>query len=78
MTLKIFISYAKENLSDALQYFNKLEELGLEPWLDEKKILPGEKWENAILDAFNNSQVIILLISSKSIDKRGFVQKEAK
>lgn len=37
MTLKIFISYAKENLSDALQYFNKLEELGLEPWLDEKK-----------------------------------------
>lgn len=77
MTLKVFISYAKENKSEALKYFDKLEGLGLEPWLDEKKILPGEKWENAISDAFNNSHVIVLLISSKSVNKRGFVQREA-
>lgn len=37
MTLKVFISYAKENKSEALKYFDKLEGLGLEPWLDEKK-----------------------------------------
>jgi hypothetical protein len=49
---------------------------GIDPWLDEKKLLPGQEWETEIADAVRTSYVVLVCLSRSSITKSGFVQKE--
>lgn len=77
MSLKIFISYAKEDRAQALTYFERLSKEGFNPWIDTKKLLPGQNWEAEIERAFSDANVVILLLSNNSVSKRGFVQREA-
>jgi len=77
MTLQVFISYAKEDQQAALTYYDLLSQEGTSPWLDIKKLLPGQNWEAEIERAFSDSHVVILLLSQRSVNKRGFVQREA-
>lgn len=74
--LKVFISYAKEDQERALDYYDRLQQEGVQPWLDIKYLLPGQNWEMEIERALSDSHVIILLLSKNSVSKRGFVQKE--
>lgn len=39
--------------------------------------MPGQNWEAEIDKAFKEAHVILLLLSPRSVDKRGFVQREA-
>jgi len=75
---KIFISYAKEDFHYAEKLYQHLETLSYVPWLDKKDLLPGSNWELEINRALINSDFIILLLSSISVSKRGYVQKEYK
>lgn len=75
--LNVFISYAKEDQSYALEYYEKLKSEGVQPWLDKKFLLPGHNWEIEIEKAFNDANVIVLLMTPRSVGKRGFVQREA-
>lgn len=77
MSLKIFLSYAKEDGDRALKYYDLLIQEGMAPWIDVKHILPGQNWEAEIDKAFIDANVVILLLSKQSVDKRGFVQREA-
>lgn len=77
MALKVFVSYAKEDRDRALQYYELLAQEGAEPWMDVKKLLPGQNWEAEIERAFSEANVVVLLLSKRSVDKRGFVQREA-
>ncbi|HKI07205.1 MAG TPA: toll/interleukin-1 receptor domain-containing protein [Nitrososphaeraceae archaeon] len=51
---------------------------GQNPWLDTKSLLAGQNWKIIIKNSIRNSRYIIALLSSNSIGKRGFVQKELK
>ncbi len=77
MTLKIFISYAKEDRAFALDYFSKFSAEGASPWMDDQKLLPGQRWEFEIDRALKDANVVVLLLSPRSVNKRGFVQREA-
>jgi hypothetical protein len=72
----IFISYAREDLPYADRLYEKLLVDGYNPWLDRKCILPGSEWEQSIADAIRSSEYFIALLSARSIEKRGYVQKE--
>lgn len=78
MTLNVFISYAKENQTIAENYYSWLEKEGFAPWLDIKKLKVGQNWELEIDRALQKANVVMLLISSTSVSKRGFVQREVK
>ena len=73
---KVFISYAREDKKVADTLYLKLSIAGYEPFLDTKNILPGEDWANRIEKAINKSVFFLLLLSTNSINKRGFLQKE--
>lgn len=73
---KIFISYAREDYEYAKRIYDYLLQSGQEPWLDKENILPGQNWPNAIKSAIRESQFFIALLSSNSVEKRGYVQKE--
>jgi formylglycine-generating enzyme required for sulfatase activity len=53
-----------------------LKQRGVEPWLDELDLLPGENWEVEIPNAIFSSDVILVCLSKNSVDKEGYVQKE--
>lgn len=77
MPLTVFISYAKEDREQALRYYELLESEGVAPWMDVKKLLPGQNWEAEIERALSSANLVILLLSPRSVNKRGFVQREA-
>jgi hypothetical protein len=49
---------------------------GADPWLDEKRLLPGQEWRPEIEAAVRHTDVVLVCISSASITKEGYVQKE--
>jgi hypothetical protein len=73
----VFVSYAKEDRDLASKYYDLLANEGASPWMDVKNLLPGQNWEAEIQKAFSNANVVVLLLSKRSIGKRGFVQREA-
>lgn len=76
MALKVFISYAREDRDRVQPYFSTLAQLGYDPWMDCRKILPGQNWEAEIEHALASANVVIAFLSKSSVNKRGFVQRE--
>jgi hypothetical protein len=52
--------------------------LWIDPWLDEKKILPGDDWDLEIKRAVRTSDIVLVCLSQHSLTKEGYVQKEIK
>lgn len=74
----VFISYAREDQSWAERLYMDLRKQQIDVWLDVRCIAAGADWEHEIRKAIRSSRYFILLLSSHSITKRGFVQKEMK
>ena len=71
-----FISYAREDRELALRLCNDLRAAGAQPWLDINELLPGQEWQTAIAAAIKEATHIIAVLSSNSVNKTGYVQKE--
>lgn len=78
MFKNVFISYANEDLETAESLYQQLEYQGYSPWLDKKKLQAGSNWDLEIKKALSESTFVILLLSSISVGKRGYVQREYK
>lgn len=77
-TPTIFISYAREDEAEARAIYQKLDEAGFKPWLDKEALLGGQDWEMVIEEMIEKSDFVLTCLSSHSINKRGYVQKEIK
>jgi hypothetical protein len=75
--LRVFLCHASQDkpLVRAL-YKRLLAEPWIDPWLDEEKLLPGQDWNLEIEMAVESSDAVIVCVSSTSIAKEGYVQKE--
>ncbi len=73
--MKIFLNHAADDKSLVMPYYEKLEALGYEPWID-KRLLPGDEWDEEIQRAFNSADVYLIFLSPRSVAKRGYVQRE--
>jgi len=76
--IKIFISYAREDLGMAKRLYSDLKQTGVIPWLDTEDLLPGQNWELAIKQAIKDSSYVLALLSFNSVSKNGFLQEELK
>src|SRR5712692_3635198 len=74
--ISLFISYAREDLEPARQLYKSLKEAGLRPWLDAECLRPGQQWKIEIRRAIRNCRYFIVLLSSRSVSRKGFVHKE--
>lgn len=74
----VFISYAREDASRAERLYMDLRKANIDAWLDTKCLLPGQNWKREISKAIKNSAYFLALISERSVNKRGVVQKELK
>jgi hypothetical protein len=71
-----FISYAREDSEHARRLYRDLRNFGAIPWLDAEELIGGQEWEPAIRRAVRECTHFLALISERSVNKRGFVQKE--
>lgn len=72
----VFISYASRDREVAKRLANELAKHGLRAWIDEYNLKMGEKWEEQIRDAINNSRLCLVLLSNATIPLKPWVSKE--
>ena len=73
---RIFIAYVEEDARAAGRLFLDLREQGFDPWIDRRKLLPGQNWPRAIEDAIETSDFFLAMFSRRSVGKRGGFQAE--
>lgn len=76
--VKVFISYAREDSQQACRIYRELNRPGITPWLDKISIIPGQRWRSIIRQSIRTSDFVLILLSSNSVTKKGFVQREVK
>jgi len=74
--LKVLLCHAATDKPKVNTLYRRLVEAGFDPWLDEKKILPGQDWEFEIRAAVRAADVAIVCLTRNSVNREGFVQKE--
>jgi hypothetical protein len=57
----------------AKEFYQKLRQAGYYPWMDKKVILPGQDWEQVMIQAINDAAFFLASLSTNSIDHRGYV-----
>jgi hypothetical protein len=73
---RIFIAYAKEDALLARRLYDDLEQAGFTPWLDVRRLLPGQNWPRAIDAAIEESDFFVACFSQRSVRKKGGFQSE--
>ena len=73
---RIFIAYVQEDSERAGRLFNDLAANGFDPWMDRRKLLPGQNWPRAIEAAIDNSHFVVACFSRRSVRKAGGFQAE--
>ena len=73
---QVFLAYVKEDAAQAARLYSDLETAGFAPWMDVRKLLPGQNWPRAIENAIDTSDFFVACFSSNSVRKRGGFQAE--
>jgi hypothetical protein len=73
---RVFIAYVEEDLAFAKKLNQVFEQNGLRPWLDKKRLMPGQNWPRAIEAAIQTSDFFVACFSRRSISKRGSFHSE--
>jgi hypothetical protein len=73
---KVFVAYVQEDAVAADRLFENLEACGFDPWLDRRKLLPGQNWPRSIEAAIGTSDFFLACFSTRSVNKKGGFQAE--
>lgn len=76
--LRVFLCHASGDKPAVRILYSLLVSSGIDAWLDEKKLLPGQNWRQEIPRAVQEADAVIILLSKDSITKEGYVQREIK
>jgi len=76
--LRVFLCHASDDKPAVRNLYQRLKADGVEPWLDEEDLLPGQDWDLEISKAVRRSDMVIVCLSRAAVVKRGYVQKEIK
>jgi len=73
---RVFLCYASEDKLKVQAVYQFLKNKGYDPWLDEEEILPGQDWYYEIDKAMETSDFVMVFLSTRSVEKVGYVQHE--
>lgn len=74
-TETIFVSYSRKDKPFVLAFVQELKNQGAKIWIDEFDIELGENWDNAIEEALDQSETIMIIISPTAVESQN-VQDE--
>src|SRR4051794_23111935 len=75
-TRDAFLCHSSGDKAQVRQLYFRLKADGITCWFDEEDLLPGQNWKLEISQALESSRYILACLSTGSIAKTGFVQKE--
>lgn len=73
---QVFIAYVKEDEPAAARLYADLAAAGFSPWMDVRKLMPGQNWPRAIESAIETSDFFLACYSTNSVRKKGGFQAE--
>lgn len=73
---QVFLAYVKEDQRAVEGLYESLRHAGFSPWMDIRKLLPGQNWPRAIEAAIETSDFFIACFSRNSVNKWGGFQAE--
>jgi hypothetical protein len=73
---QVFVAYVDEDRATAERLYETLEASGFAPWMDKRKLLPGQNWPRAIESAIERSDFFVACFSQNSVAKKGGFQAE--
>ena len=73
---QVFLAYVREDSGPVESLYATLEAQGFNPWMDVRKLLPGQNWPRAIESAIEASDFFVACFSENSVDKKGGFQAE--
>ena len=73
---QVFIAYVSEDAAIAEQLSEAVEAAGFSPWIDFRRLLPGQNWPRALEHAIETSDFFIACFSSNSVNNKGGFQAE--
>ena len=73
---KIFLAHSSIDKELVRKLYKELKGKGLDPWLDEEDILPGQNWTLEIPNAIRNCDYFIACLSERAIKRQGYMHKE--
>ena len=76
--LKVFLCHASADKPAIRDLYKRLTADGVGAWLDAENLVPGQNWQVEIPKAIRESDVVIVCLSEKSVNKEGYVQREIK
>ena len=65
---KIFLSYSRVDAKFALKLGEDLRVAGLDIWIDQLNIPPGETWDEEIQKALENAACLLVILSATSVE----------
>jgi hypothetical protein len=68
MSHVVFVSYSSHDKTIADEACRALETKGIPCWIAPRDVLPGSLWGEEIINAINDSQIMVLILSSSSND----------
>lgn len=71
---RVFLAHANEDKPQIRELYAVLKDRGFEPWLDEIDLVPGRLWREEIPKAIRAAGVFLAFLSSRSVEKIGYVQ----
>ena len=74
----VFLAYAAEDGAQVERLFTALERARFQPWMDRRKLLPGQNWPRAIEGAIETADFFVACLSQRAVSKRGTFQSEVR
>lgn len=68
--MKVFISHADADADVALRLAAALKAVGLDPWVAEDELYPGDNWAEVIGRGLAEAQAMVVLLSPQSLRSR--------
>ena len=75
-SLRVFLCHSSADKPAVRELYQRLQADGIDVWLDEENLLPGQDWGLEIPKAVRESDAVIVCLSRGAINKAGYVQKE--
>jgi hypothetical protein len=72
----VFVAYVQEDARTVERLCDALEDHGFDPWIDRRKLLPGQNWPRSIEDAIEATDFVVACFSRHSATKKGGFQAE--
>jgi hypothetical protein len=73
---KVFLAYAREDTAAVQELYGQFQQNGFDPWLDVRKLLPGQNWPRSIEQAIEISDFFVACFSRRSTAKRSRFHSE--